>query len=344
MSHVAPRLPVRHAGHPAAVVPVQVDPTGRSGPTPNQARGPRWRWVARGLYVPASVDPTLDVQRIVEAAAALPEYGGVTGWAALHWMGARWYDGLGRDGRPKPVPLAIGGGAMRPDRLRLPSKERLAPRDLSSHDGLPVTRAVRSLCYELRYAASWREAVVRADMAAQADLVSLAEARAYVEEVLSGWTGVPQARFALDHADENAWSPKESEMRLLWTADAGFPCPLTNRPVFDLDGRHLATPDLIDPVNGVAGEYDGPVHLDGERRHRDLQREDRLRSAGLETVTMVAADNRDRTAFLQRLHATYQRAARLPASERRYTLQLPPGWAPTHTVELRRRRRRARAA
>lgn len=344
MSRPIPRLPVRHPEHPAAVAPVPVDLSGQVGPTPNQARGPRWRAVGHGLHVPASVDPDLPVQRIVEAAAALPEYGGVTGWAALHWMGARYFDGRDRRGLALPVPLAIGGAAdMRPDTLRAPSKERLAPFDLGLADNLQVTRAVRAVCFEMRYADDWRAAVVHADMAAHANLVSLEEARRYVTGYLSGWTGVIQLRRALEHADENSWSPREPHMRLIWTENAGLPRPLCNRPVFDLNGRHLGTPDLIDPVRGVAGEYDGPLHLDGARRHKDLGREDRFRSAGLEVVTMVAADDRALAEFIGRLHAAYARAARVPVSQRAYTLQLGPGWFPTHTVEQRRALRRAAA-
>lgn len=334
-----------HPFHPAAVTPVRVDPEGIRGPTPKQARGPSWRRSAAGFYVPAWVDPDVPVQRIVEAAAVLPAYGGVTGWAALHWLGARWFDGAAADGRPsRRVDLAIGPGNLRPDRLRAPTKERLAPGDLTASDGLPMTTVLRSVCFEARHAPDECGAVVALDMACRADLVSLAEVRDYVRERLASWTGVPQLRVALEHADENAWSPQESLTRLQWMSDAGLRRPLTNRPVFDLDGNHLATPDLIDPDRGVVGEYDGADHLDGGRRHRDLAREDRLRAAGLELVVQVAGDRRDPAGYLWRLRSAYARASRRPASDRRYTLELPPGWVPTHSIEQRRALRRRRAA
>ena len=47
-----------------------------------------------------------------------------------------------------------------------------------------------------------------------------------------------------------------------------------NRPVFDLHGRHVGTPDLLDVEAGVYGEYDSELHLDGKRRLKDLTRED----------------------------------------------------------------------
>ncbi|MEV7431909.1 hypothetical protein AB0N29_20020 [Nocardioides sp. NPDC092400] len=295
--------------------------------------------------MPSVVDPDLPVQRIVEAAAVLPAYGGVTGWAALHWLGARWFEGVEDDGRTlRPVALAIGPGNLRQDRLRAPTKERLAPDELLTDDGLPMTTVLRSVCFEVRHARDVRAAVVVLDMACRADLVTVAEVRTYAAERLASWTGVPQTRAALDLADENVWSPQESLMRLQWVLDAGRAAPLTNRPVFGLDGRHLATPDLIDPEAGVVGEYDGSGHLGGPQRHRDLIREERLRAAGLELVVQVAADRRDPMGYLWRLRSAYERAARRPAADRRFTLELPPGWVPTHAVEQRRALRRASAA
>ena len=125
-------------------------------------------------------------------------------------------------------------------------------------------------------------------------------------------------------------------MRLVWQMDARFPRPLTNRPVFDLDGRHLGTPDLIDPVSGVVGEYDGPLHLQGSRRARDIVREAAFRGAGLEYVTMTAADGPDPRWFVARLIEAYDRANCVPASRRRWTLEQPDWWIDTSTVESRR--------
>ena len=50
---------------------------------------------------------------MVEEAALLPPHGAVTGWAALHWLGAtRWFDGLAADGSLS-IPLAVGGEDIR---------------------------------------------------------------------------------------------------------------------------------------------------------------------------------------------------------------------------------------
>ncbi|WP_244930217.1 hypothetical protein [Nocardioides sp. W7] len=302
-----------------------------AGPTRDQARGGSWRRVAAGLFVPAGTDSEPVAQRIVEAAGELPPYGGVTGWGALSWMGGRWFDGSD----DRPVTLAIGEGNLRPDQRRVPSKERLAPDELIEHDGLLVTTPVRSVCFEMRYARSVRAAVRVLELAAFSDLVSAAECQELVEERLAGWTGVQQCRDALPHADENVWSPMEHTMRFVWI-DAGLPPPRCNVPVFDLDGRHIGTPDLIDPATGVVGEYDGFLHLTGSQRAKDLAREERFRGHGLHPVAMVGADVADPSAVVHRLHASYARAVAAPVTDRRWTLQKPSWWQSTETVEQRR--------
>src|SRR3954468_11276346 len=156
------------------VVPVRVDPAGQRGPTRNEAVGPHWRRTSRGHYVPVDVDRSVPEQRIVEAAAVLPAYGGVTGWAALRWCGARWFDGLAQGGRvERPVTLATSCSDVRSQTGIVVSAEGLAPDELSVVDGLRVTAPERSLCFEMRYAAGPRHAVVAADMAAYSDVVSL---------------------------------------------------------------------------------------------------------------------------------------------------------------------------
>ncbi|WP_134739934.1 hypothetical protein [Nocardioides sp. 503] len=335
-----------HAGHPGVVVPVPVDPRGLAGPTPNEARGPRWRRTGPNLFVPASVGADLPEQRIVEAAQLIPGYGGVTGWAALCWMGGRWFrgDDLWRDGSPasRDVAVATMLHARRQPGVFI-SEERLNVREILVHDGVPLTVAARSVCFEARYAPDLRAAVRALDMAAYDDLVSLEECAAYLPH-LNGWTGVPQCRAALALAEENAWSPREVDMRLVWRPEPDRPRLLCNVPVFGLDGQHLGTPDLLDPVAGVVGEYDGAHHLTGPQRSKDVRREADLRRAGLEYVTMLAADSPDPHHFEWRLRDCYRRAERRTADERRWTLKRPSWWVPTDTVAQRRALTRSQRA
>src|SRR6478735_7166969 len=278
-----------HPNRPGIVAPVRVDPRGLSGPTRAATRGPDWQRTSRGLFVPSWVDRDVTEQRIVEAAALLPRYGGVTGWAALRWWGRRWFDRSGQGSALPAVPLATGGLRIRPQEGVAICEEKLDPRDLTCFDGLRVTSPVRAVCFAMRYARSVREAVAILDMAAYTDLVSIDELTAYALEH-PAWTGIPQCRDAIPYADENTWSPTEADMRWTWTVEAGRPRPLCNCPVFDRSGRHVGTPDLLDPVAGVVGEYAGSLHLVGRQRSSDLQHEEDYRALGLEFVTMVAAD------------------------------------------------------
>ena len=285
--------------------------------------------------MPSDIDATVPGQRMVEGVPILTTHGAVTGWAALHWQAARWFNGIANDATtPLPVPLLTTAFRREQPGFTI-SQEQLKPRDLEWVDGLPVTTKLRSVGFEVRHATNWQEAVLTIDMAAYSDLISVADLAAYISD-LGPWTGVVQARKALACADENAWSPQEVRMRLAWTQDAGLPRPLCNVPVFDCNGRHVGTPDLFDPAAGVAGEYDGSLHLTGAQRARDLRREADFRAVGIEVVTMVSADRANPQPFLERLHAAYIRSQRQPASERRWTIHPPSWWIPTHTVLTRR--------
>jgi hypothetical protein len=283
------------------VWPVAVDRTGDSGPTRMQARGSRWLRTSRGLYVPAETQQTVE-QRIVQAAAVLPAYGAVTGWAGLRWLGAGWFDGRDVQG-PRPVTLALMDSSVRPQEGIAISEERLDPSQIQPHAGIRVTTAAYALLFEIRHARSLRSALRTADMAAYDDVVSRAELGMLVAQC-SGWTGIDLGRRVFGLMDENAWSPAEVSMRDIWTTDAGMPRPLTNQPVFDLHGHLIGTPDLIDPVAGVCGEYDSELHLERSRRRRDVEREGRFREAGLEPVAMVTGDIADPWPFVARLRAT----------------------------------------
>lgn len=320
---------------PGLAWPVRTDPCGQDGPTKKQARGRSWRRTSYGLYVEAEVEPTVD-QRIVEAAAVLPAYGGVTGWAALRWLGGSWFDGSRHGGHERrPVTLAVGDRSIRPQAGIATSEERLDPTELVIHHGIVVTTALRSVFFEMRYAATDTAAVQAASMAAYDDLVSQDELLAFMV-VNAGWTGMERFRDGARDMAENAWSPAEVIMERVWTLEAGLPRPLCNRPVFDLNGRHLGTPDLIDPVAGVAGEYNSALHLEGAQRSRDVAKEARLRAVGLEFVEMLTGDLANRRPFLARLRATYARAARIPSANRAWTIQPPSWWVPTFTVAQRR--------
>jgi hypothetical protein len=323
------------AARPHLILPARVDPRGLTGPTEAMTRTASWRRSSPGRYVPASVALTTE-QRIVEAACLLPEYGGVTGWADLHWRGGtRWFDGARAEGAPRPVWLAVGGDDVRPQPGINIIAERLDPRDLAVVDGLSVTTAVRSVCFEMRYALSERDAARTLSMAAYYDLVSIDELAEYASRH-SGWTGIPRCRAAIPFAEENCWSPTEFEMVWVWRVEAELPRPMCNHPLFDLHGNHIGTPDLLDVEAGVVGQYEGGFHLAGAQRSVDVRAEERYRDLGLECFTMVAADRGNTLRMVARMHAARTRARWEPETRRQWTAEYPSWWVPTHTVELRR--------
>ncbi|RYB94580.1 hypothetical protein EUA93_09640 [Nocardioides oleivorans] len=282
------------------------------------------------------VDATEPDQRVVEAAAQLPARGGVTGWAALWWLGGVWFTGVGSDGDLRPVPLAVGSGHRARPRAGLEiSQEVVTPANLTRSGGVRLTGALWSVSYSMRKAASDEAAVVAFDMAAFNDLVSVAELRAFVDRHLVARQGVERVRRVLGFLDENCWSPMEPVLQLTWERELGV-LPLMNRPVFDQRGRFIGTPDAIDPAAGVYGMYDGGLHLAGSVRHRDIEKEAAYRSIGLEGATMMASDLADRSPFSRRLREAYGRASRLPSAERRWTIDPPRSWKDTTTVDARR--------
>jgi hypothetical protein len=319
---------------PELVWPMRRDPSGLTGPTPGETRGPNWRRTSWNCYVPVGVEQTVE-QRIVEAAALLPAYGGVAGWASLRWHRARWFEGFAADGGMLPVTLVTAGDDIRGQPGIKVSAERLDPRDLIVVDGVRVTTSVRSVFFEMRNARDLRAGARVLSMAAYSDEVSVDELARYALEH-PGWTGVPRCRDAIPYAEENCWSPTEVAMVLVWRLDAGLPRPLCNCPVFNRRGEHVGTPDLLDPEAGVVGEYEGGVHLTSARRAKDVRREELFRRMGLEYFTVVNADLCDPAGLAERMHTVRSRAKWLAESRRSWSINPPPWWVPTGTVAQRR--------
>ncbi len=228
------------------------------------------------------------------------------------------------------MPLVVGLAKLRGDPLIALSQEQLAPSEREFIDGVWCTTVQRAVFDEMRAAPSLREAVVVLDMAAAARLISTSLMAEYVAK-RSAWTGVPRVREALLLASDDSRSPQESRMRLVWVVDARLPTPLCNQPVFDLRGNLLGIPDLLDPVAGLVGEYDGADHKEGERHRRDVAREDVFRNHGLEYFEIVGGDLRDRDRSAARMRNARARAKFLPSESRAWTLEPPPWYdVPEH--------------
>ena len=309
------------------IVPRPVDPSGVNGPTRGQANGPRYRRTSPGLYVPVDADENVVEQRILEQGSRITTYGAVTGWAALRWRGASFFNGTDGSGERLPVPLVVGDFRLRSDARVAISRAQIAPTERTLIGDLWCATVQRALFDEMRFAGGVRGAVVAMDMAAAARLISVRLMTRYVS-FRRAWTGVEQVRMALRLASDHSRSPQESRMRLVWVVDAGLPPPLCNVPVFDCAGRLLGVPDLLDPVAGVVGEYNGADHKELDRRRADNVREAGFRNAGLEYFDLVEGDLTDRLNAVRRMRETRERARFDPPDLRRWTLTPPPWWRP----------------
>lgn len=278
------------------------------------------------MYVPGEVDGSAVEQRILEQGSRIGVHGAVTGWACLRWRGATFFDGAYRS-HDLPVPLVVGTGLLRPDpRVRI-SFEQIGARERELVDGLWVTTPERAVFDEIRRHARLRQAIVDIEMATAAGLVSPDGFRAYLE-TRNGWTGVAGAREAAEVAGFGCRSPQEVRMALCWMWDAELPRPLCNVPIFDLGGRLIAIVDLLDPVAGCVGEYQGEDHKSGERHRADVARAEKLRAAGLEMFEVVGGDLTDVELVVKRMHAARGRSSYLGADERNWTLEKPDWWEP----------------
>ncbi len=341
-----------HRWHPRCrppddlVAPVPVDPSGRAGPTPAEARGPRWRRTTPGLFVPSWVRDDVPEQRILEQAARLPvPDSGVTAWAACRMHGAAFFDGLSHGGRTRmPVPLALGAKAqLRPWPGSRLLRARLTWEEVEVVAGVSCTVPRRALFDAMRTAPTLVEAVVAMDMMAAAEVVSIAQMREYAG-THPAWTGVPQVRKALDLADEASRSPAETRMRLIWVRDAQLPPPLVNQPIWTRGGQLLGIADLLDPVSGTVGEFDGADHREAARHTRDVAREQAMREVGLEYFTVTGNDLSHPHRVAARMHNTRARARWLSDAAREWTTVPPPGWRSAPSLDERLARRAEAAA
>jgi hypothetical protein len=108
---------------------------------------------------------------------------------------------------------------------------------------------------------------------------------------------------------------------------------LVNREVFTRAGRLVGVADLLDPVAGVVGEYDGADHRSARRHSRDVEREQSFRRLGLEYFTVTGPDPPRRAFVAARMRSTRARARHLREPHQAWTVEPPPGWPPALTLD-----------
>lgn len=303
------------------VRPVRLDQTGADGPTRSRAQGPGWRATGRGFYVPAGTDSTSVEQRIMEASAHAGPRAVVTGWASLRLHRGGFFDGLASDGKTTlPVPV-ISPSATRARAGTCLVWTPLVDGEVTEVAGIRCTTPERAVVDEVLRRGELRAGVAVIDMACAGELTSLRRQRNYLGDVGSR-RGLGLVRRCLRLAVEDAWSPREVDLRLIWLLDAGLQPPLCNQRVWSTRGDLIGVPDIFDSIRGIAGEYEGEHHRDRSQHRADVARSEGFLAHGIEVFTMVAGDSVD--TVVERIDSAIYRAAGHGDDPRRWTLEPPP--------------------
>ena len=247
-------------------------------------------------------------QRIVEAMCGLPDDAVLTGWGSVRMHGGAFFDGrCGRDVLPVDALLPPGTHLRPRPGVRLVEG---TPDAVVVIHGLRCTSIVTAVFDAMRFRSQVRDAVVDADMAAAARLLTIDRLREHLGAKTSwrGTPGVSLVRAALPLTSDRSASPQETRLRLVWQLDAGLPTPLVNWSVYDRTGRLLGIPDLLDPVAGLVVEYDGDDHRDPARHSDDIDREAGFRAVNLEVTRVTGRDLRRTPELVHRLRTARARA------------------------------------
>ncbi len=126
------------------------------------------------------------------------------------------------------------------------------------------------------------------------------------------WRGTLRAAHLLSLVSGKAESPPESWLRLL-VVEAGFPPPVMQFEIRDLDGRLRYVLDQSWPELRIALEYDGyEAHQD--RGTQDSRRDEDLGRRGWITIRARAADLRDPSRLLAELDEAFRARGAVPGS------------------------------
>jgi very-short-patch-repair endonuclease len=248
------------------------------GVTRGQLRGAAYRRVGSGLYRWAGLKES--PQLMLSAVGRRLPVG-----AAFSGRTAAWLHGLDVvpcDPIEVTIPETIGSGRRAGASVR---RADLAENEIVVRRALPTTSALRT-AVDLGGRDPLTEGVVAADLVLHAGLVTIAELRIYVAEHPRA-KGIARLRRVIDLAEPRAESAMETRLRMLLVL-AGLPRPGVQVSIHDDQGRFVARPDLLYPLQRLAIEYDGGHHRD--RLVDDNRRQNGLVGAGFRLLRFTAAD------------------------------------------------------
>jgi hypothetical protein len=240
----------------------------------------RFRPILPGVYLPASVEPTLR-QRTQAAWLWSRGNGVIAGLAASAMLGARWVDDA--------TAVEVICANTRPPQGVRTRNDSLLEGEVRTLSGIRVTTAERT-SFDLARRGSVGVAVARLDALLRATGCTPAE----VERLAARHPrvrGLRQLEEVLQLVDAGAESPKETWLRLLLRR-AGLPTPNTQIEVLDDNGYPVARLDMGWRDVMVAVEYDGDQHRTDRWQYvKDLRRVEMLERMGWLIVRVVNEDS-----------------------------------------------------
>jgi hypothetical protein len=247
------------------------------GVTERVLRGPTYRRVFHGVYLPSGVAPT--ARRRAEAALAIAPTGTVL---ARHSAAALW-------GGVVPASPEVHLILPRGSRLRVNGVDARvrSEAEVMRHQGLPLTSPAQTFV-DLATELSLLDLVVLGDSLVKAGCVTPGE-------LVSGATAhrgrrARLARRAAAYVRVGVDSPMETRLRMLIIL-GGLPEPVVNHALRDETGRIRYRLDLAYPQWHVAIEYDGRQHAENTAQWRwDVNRREELDADGWRLVVVLSGD------------------------------------------------------
>lgn len=232
--------------------------------------------------------------RLIRIRAALekaPSGAVLCGWAAavLHGVPAEFLDGTLDGTRLAPVDLSVPDnagsydtGGLRPRRSRVPAVHR------TEVDGALVTSPERTALDLARWAPFEARRLAMLDLSFRFGLIAPESFGEFLDP-LGGLHRIGRVRDLVPLMSEHAESLPESEMRYHWVR-VGLPAPLVNQPIHDRFGQFVGRPDLFEEESGLAGEYQGYVHLLDKAPEHDRARFERFGAMNMTVVDIWKSD------------------------------------------------------
>jgi len=227
--------------------------------------------------------PDCRLDRIHAALVVAPADAVLSGWAAavLHGVPSDFLDGTWDGKAMMPVEFSVpakdGARQRRGVRLRWST----VPREHTvNYQGRPVTSSLRTAVDLARWSRTPARALAAVDLSLRHGLATAQELQAFLP-MMKRRQGMPLVRATVRVGTVDAESPKESELRYYWL-ESGLPPPIVNAWIYDLRGVCMGRVDLLEPVSGYVGEFNGHWHEMWDRPALDA-----TRNAGLQSLNLT---------------------------------------------------------